>query len=138
MVTVSLDDNLQGIQTRFQLTEEELDRAFQRARRRAAAAGYDRVLRQFTRITGESRKFWTLGASRVYSSVQYTGEGKVWVGLNPDRYRRVYDTEMGRYVREGGDFPELATDFDSGAVVSAMEQIFEAELEKAAIAAVSK
>lgn len=126
MATVHIDDNLREIQGRFRLTEEEIDRAFQRARRRTVAAGYDRSFRQLKRITGEGKPYWL--PNRVFSSLRHTGEGKVWVGLNPERRK-------GRIVQT---FPDLPQEFDAEAVRQAMEQIFEAELEKAAIQAVSR
>ena len=150
MVTVQIDRTLQEVQTRFRLTEEELDRAFERARRRAAAAGYDRAFRQLKRITGEGKLYW-VGASRVFSSIRHTGDGKIWVGLNPDVLgpapksgsgQPLTRTRKGALIdsttRIGTTFANLPTEFEAGVVRSAMEQIFEAELEKAAIQTVSR
>ena len=152
---VDVSANLETIQSRFRLTEQEVDRAFQQARRRANAAGYDRILRQFTRITGEGRQLF-VSARRAFTSTRLTGEGKVWAGLNPRVYggRRHSTTEPGNLPLDeqailDSDprrpvpqfralFPNLPTDFDAEAVQTAMEQVFAAELEMAAVTAVGK
>ena len=47
---------VQEIQEKYRLTEQEIDRAFQQARRRSTAAGYDRAFRQLKRLTGEGNR----------------------------------------------------------------------------------
>ena len=135
MVAFRTDENLREIQGRFRLTEAELDRAFQRAQRRALAAGYGRAFRQLKRITGEGKLFW-VGARRVFTGVRHTGEGKLWVGLNPHVVRGRPTSQ--RPQGTGKTFVDLPTEFDEEAVDNAMVTIFEAELEKAAIAIVGK
>ena len=118
------------------LTGEGQYIAFRRPRARQGQIGGDRASLeevanpstdpQIQRVT-RRRSNWI--RNRVFSSVRHTGEGKVWVGLNPQ-------SETGRRLIL--EFPGLADGFDIEVVQAAMEQVFGLELEKAAIQAVSR
>ena len=114
------------IQEKYLLTEKEFDLAYQQARRRASAAGYDRAFRQLKRLTGEGKPYWL--PNRAHTSVDnLTGDGRVWVGLNETRVKD----------RKSRTFPELE-EFDGAIIGEAMLDIFTAELEKAAVKTVGK
>lgn len=116
-----MPETLQEAQQRLGLLPREMDRAFARARRRSIGAGRDRAYRQLKRITGLGTVYWK--PNRVYAGPnRLTGDGSVWVGLNPARMKQ------GRIRR----FPQLPQDFDPQAIESAMVQVLDAELEKAA------
>ena len=124
-ITVQITD-LDKIRDTYQLTEGEVDTAFQRARRRVIGAGRDRAYRQLKRLTGEGREFWF--PNRVFAGADpITGAGRVWVGLNKVRIKN-------RRIRA---FPNLG-EFDGTEIHDAMLKIFDAELGKAAAKIVAK
>ena len=70
MTTDRLTIDIKGvkeIQEAYRLTEAEMDRAFQTARRRAIGAGRDRAFRQLKRLTGLGKAYWRY--NRVYGGL---------------------------------------------------------------------
>lgn len=115
---MSVPETLADAQQRLGLLPREMDRAFSAARRIAVGAGYDRSFRQLRAITGQGKSYWL--PNRVYANAnRLTGDGRVWVGLNPNRMK-------------GGEvktFKQLPKEFDAPEIERVMTQVMEVELE---------
>ena len=114
-------ETLEQVRERLNLLPKEMDRAFHQARQRTIGAGYDHTYRQLKRITGQGKTFWL--PNRVYAGVNLlTGDGRVWVGLNPARVKN----------RTARVYKELPEQFDPAEVEGIMTRVLEGELEIAA------